>query len=110
MNEHSQSVAFVLEPADNPRLANLCGALNEHLRQVERRLGVEINNRGSQFNVVGEARAVQSVVEVLKDLYAATAQEVLTPSSVNLFLQESDVESRLDAEQQPRGETAISTR
>ncbi|MGI8738825.1 MAG: PhoH family protein [Gammaproteobacteria bacterium] len=110
MNEHSQSVAFVLEPADNPRLANLCGALNEHLRQVERRLGVKINNRGSQFNVVGEARAVQSVVEVLKDLYAATAQEVLTPSSVNLFLQESDVEARLDAEQQPRGETAIRTR
>ncbi|MGH8501292.1 MAG: PhoH family protein [Gammaproteobacteria bacterium] len=110
MNDRLESVAFLLEPADNPRLANLCGPLNEHLRQIERRLGVEINNRGNQFNIVGEARPVQSAAEVIKDLYAATAQEVLTPSSVHLFLQESDVEARLDAAQRPRGETAIRTR
>ena len=27
---------LTLEPADNARLANLCGQLDEHLRQIER--------------------------------------------------------------------------
>ena len=31
---------LLLEPADNERLANLCGQLDEHLRQIERRVGV----------------------------------------------------------------------
>ncbi len=110
MNEHTESLAFVLEPADNPRLANLCGPLNEHLRQVERRLGVEINNRGNQFNVIGDARAAQAAVEVLKDLYEATAKEVLTPSSVHLSLQESDIDARLEPSGKERGESSIRTR
>ena len=33
-----------LEPADNERLANLCGPLDEHLRELERRLAVTISN------------------------------------------------------------------
>ena len=37
---------LLLEPADNLRLATLCGHLDEHLRQIEHRLAVEINNRG----------------------------------------------------------------
>jgi phosphate starvation-inducible PhoH-like protein len=110
LNEHTESLAFVLEPADNPRLANLCGPLNEHLRQVERRLGVEINNRGNQFNVIGDARAAQAAVEVLKDLYEATAKEVLTPSSVHLSLQESDIDARLEPSGKERGESSIRTR
>jgi len=110
LNDRPQSLAFVLEPADNPRLANLCGPLNEHLRQVERRLGVEINNRGNNFNVIGDAPAAQAAAEVLKDLYASTAQEVLTPASVHLYLQESDVDARLQASGRERGEAAVRTR
>jgi phosphate starvation-inducible protein PhoH and related proteins len=109
VNEQPESVAFVLEPADNPRLANLCGPLNEHLRQVERRLGVEINNRGNHFNVIGGTRAVQVAAETLKDLYAATANEVLTPASIHLHLQESDMDARLEVEETLQ-ETAIRTK
>jgi phosphate starvation-inducible PhoH-like protein len=32
---------IVLEPADNIRLANLCGQFDEHLRQIERRLDIK---------------------------------------------------------------------
>ena len=45
---------FTLDPEDNARLANLCGPFDEHLRQIELRLGVEINHRGSIFQVIGE--------------------------------------------------------
>ena len=48
---------FTLEPADNERLANLCGPFDAHLRQIELRLGVEISNRGQVFQVTGPAKA-----------------------------------------------------
>ena len=43
-----------LEPVDNQRLARLCGALDENLRQIESALDVTIARRGSRFTVRGE--------------------------------------------------------
>ncbi|UCE89056.1 MAG: PhoH family protein [Pseudomonadota bacterium] len=85
-----------LEPADNQRLANLCGQFDEHLRQIERRLGVEINNRGNAFRVIGDIRSVQAAGEVLRDLYVEAAREALSPDRIHLFLQEAGVEALLD--------------
>ena len=85
-----------LEPADNQRLANLCGQFDEHLKQIERRLGVEINNRGNTFRVIGEARSVHATAEVLRHLYAETHDAVLSPASVNLFLQEAGIDALFD--------------
>ncbi|MFO7604463.1 MAG: PhoH family protein [Gammaproteobacteria bacterium] len=82
----------ILEPADNQRLANLCGQFDEHLRQIERRLGVEVNNRGNHFRVIGEQTSVKAAEEVLRQLYDDTANEVLDPSSINLVLQDAGVE------------------
>ena len=88
----------VLEPADNPRLANLCGQFDEHLKQIERRLGVEINYRGNTFRVIGEESSVQNASEILRRLYKETRHTVLNPAGVNVFLQESGVDA-LFAEQ-----------
>ena len=85
------SVNIVLEPADNPRLANLCGPLNGHLHQLEKRLGVEITNRGNAFSISGEAKATNAAVEVLKELYDSTASQVLSSSDIHLHLQESEL-------------------
>ena len=85
-----------LEPADNSRLANLCGPFDEHLRQLERSLGVRIDNRGSRFQVHG-ARAVVAC-RVLKRLYSATEEESLTAGTVHLYLQRSGVDELLDSE------------
>ena len=95
------SADLVLEPADNERLANLCGPLDEHLRQVERRLGVEINNRGNTFQVIGTPESVELTERVIRDLYDTTREEVLSPERVHLFLQESglDEEPVNDTEQ-----------
>ncbi len=110
MTESLQSVDFVLEPADNQRLANLCGQLDEHLRQVERRLGVEINNRGNNFRVIGNSSAVRLASKVVQALYRETAEKPLTPSGVHLFLQHSGVDSQLDQPVAGVPETVIQTR
>ncbi|MEJ2611821.1 MAG: PhoH family protein [Candidatus Thiodiazotropha sp.] len=96
MAEHPQSIDLVLEPADNPRLANVCGQLDEHLRLIERRLGIEINNRGNQFHLIGEGHAIQAGEQVLQDLYRASTNEVLEPHRVHLFLQEAGVDELLE--------------
>jgi phosphate starvation-inducible protein PhoH and related proteins len=91
------SVDFALEPDDGSRLANLCGALDEHLRQIELRMGVEIMNRGNLFRITGDDRAVGLTRRLLDELYRATERETLAPHRVHLFLQDAGVEA-LEAE------------
>jgi phosphate starvation-inducible PhoH-like protein len=111
LNDQPDACSFSLEPADNQRLANLCGPFNEHLRQIERRLGVEINNRGNSFNVIGDAKPVRAAGEVLKGLYAETASEQLSAKRVHLFLQEAGVDALLEqATPEDTAEVVIKTR
>jgi len=92
LSDNIQSSQFTLEPTDNHRLVNLCGQFDEHLRQIERALGVEINNRGNQFEVIGESRSVQAAGDVLSGLYLETDSSPLNPESVHLFLRSSGVD------------------
>ena len=98
MTVEIHSVDIILEPADNPRLANLCGPLNEHLHQLEERLGVEINNRGNAFSISGELKATNAAAEVLKELYNSTKNQILSSSLVHLYLQESELANIVDQE------------
>jgi phosphate starvation-inducible PhoH-like protein len=95
---------LLLEPVDNQRLANLCGQLDEHLRQIERRLGVEISNRGNQFRFIGNPEAVGMAVAIVEILYKSTAEESLTPARVHLFLQEMGTDAVAAA---PEGEEIV---
>jgi phosphate starvation-inducible PhoH-like protein len=80
---------FALEPADNARLASLCGPLDENLRLIESRLGVKIRRRGQSFRVQGEqAEAVEAAEDVLKDLYAQARHRDLSAEQVHLCLVE----------------------
>jgi len=81
-----------LEPADNLRLANLCGPLNQHLHQLERHLGVTIVNRGNAFRVTGEAEPANAAGMLLESMYDATEGEALTAERVHLFLQEAGID------------------
>jgi len=97
----------VLDPPDNRRLANLCGQFDEHLRQLEQRLGVEINNRGNSFRIIGTADAVAAAGAVLRRLYAATADSTLTPAAVHLQLLAGGFE---ESEAEEAGDTVVRTR
>jgi phosphate starvation-inducible PhoH-like protein len=59
----SRPLDIVLSPVDNTLLANLCGVLDENLRQIEAAFDVAISRRGERFTVRGEqaARAVQAI-------------------------------------------------
>jgi phosphate starvation-inducible PhoH-like protein len=74
---------FVLEPEDAERLANLAGPFDEHLRQLELRLGVEIANRGHVFRVTGDAKAADAAEKLLRALYAEAERETLDPHKIH---------------------------
>jgi phosphate starvation-inducible protein PhoH and related proteins len=76
-----------LDPVDNQRLANLCGQFDSHLKEIERRLGVGLSNRGHVFRIVGSKTAVETARKLLAQLYADSADAPLTPAHVDLMLQ-----------------------
>jgi phosphate starvation-inducible PhoH-like protein len=82
---------FTLLPDDAERLANLAGPFDEHLRQIESRLGVEIANRANVFRVSGEAEAARSAEALLRSLYAETDVEDFDPHKIHLRLNEANL-------------------
>ena len=98
---------FAFDPEDNARLANLCGPFDEHLRQIELRLGVEINHRGSLFQVIGEDPATRAAEKVLRALYATTEEEALTGAKINLHLAESGIDAISEAATEGAQEVVI---
>src|ERR1043165_10126647 len=78
---------FELVPADNARLAKLCGPLDENLHLIEDRMAVAIKRRGSNFRITG-ARA-HAAEDVVRDLFEATAREDVSLERVHLALRDS---------------------
>lgn len=91
MNAPSQR-DFALTPEDNDRLASLCGPFDQHLRQIELRLGVEIANRAFVFRVIGDHDAAQMAQDVIHSLYEQAESTALEAHDVHLALQESGAE------------------
>ncbi len=87
---------LTLEPSDSRRLANLCGLLGQHLRQIEERLEIEIRNRGSDFELIGPQAKIRAGAELLRNLYLTTEQNELTPDEVHLALQTSGIEQLME--------------
>jgi phosphate starvation-inducible PhoH-like protein len=83
------SIDIALAPADNERLAELCGQFDQHLHQLEQQLGVEINNRGHQFRIIGDVGSVQRAGRIMEGLYAETGKGPLTPEKIHLYLREA---------------------
>ncbi len=70
----SRPTEFTPDPADNRRLANLCGALDRNLRQIEEAFDVRITRRGASFGVEGAAAASRRAVDALARFYARAGQ------------------------------------
>jgi phosphate starvation-inducible PhoH-like protein len=104
------TLQLTLEPADNERLASLCGQFDEHLRQIERRLGVEIANRGNHFEIMGSDKPAQAASKVIQSLFDASLDEVITPERVHLSLQDSNIEAMLESGGEEEGPIAIRTK
>ena len=98
------SHTIALEPYDARRLAMLCGHLDEHIKQIEHRLDIEIRNRGNVFALYGPRAATQAAGNLLHHLYDETAHSdnELTPSRLHLFLQQADLETRMEPANTPQ--------
>jgi phosphate starvation-inducible protein PhoH and related proteins len=88
----------LLAPADNVRLVELCGPLDEHLHQIEARLGVEVRRRGNRFQIIGIAAAVARAEALLQDLYARAEREPVDSERVHVALQELDMNGGADVD------------
>ncbi len=64
------------EPVDNGRLANLCGALDENLRQIENGLEVDIARRGEHFSISGRVAQTKLATELLERFYAISRRPI----------------------------------
>jgi len=84
---------LLLAPADNVRLVELCGPLDEHLHQIEARLGVEVRRRGNRFQIIGLPSAIKRAEAVLQDLYARAQREPVDSERVHIALQELDMDA-----------------
>ena len=76
-------VAFT--PVDNQRLANLCGVLDENLRQIETAFDVVIARRGERFALSGPPAQTELAAQALQNFYSK-AKRGLSVEDVQLGL------------------------
>ena len=118
LSRHISTLNLHLEPADNLRLASLCGPFDDNLKQLERRLGIEISYRDNHFQVLGKQAQIDAAAVILKHLYVETQPlrggkvNDITPEMVHLTVQESRVlEQDDEAPSQPYGkEVTVKTK
>lgn len=67
---------FTLQPEDNTRLANLCGALDENIKQIETALEVNINRRGGTFSLSGKQDNVRLAAQLIENFYERAKKPV----------------------------------
>jgi len=80
---------ITLTPEDNVRLANLCGPLDENIKQIETALEVNINRRGSTFNVSGKLDNTRLAAQLIENFYVR-AKKPIELEDVQLGLVEID--------------------
>jgi len=83
-----------LEPSDTRRLVSLCGPFDDNIKQLERRLGVEIIHKDNHFTIVGLPRNALNANNLLRQLYIETqtikgSTPDLEPEVVHLAIQEA---------------------
>ncbi|MCS3432119.1 PhoH family protein [Klebsiella sp. BIGb0407] len=87
---------ITLEPADNARLLSLCGPVDDNIKQLERRLGIDISRRDNQFRITGRPMTVNAAAKILLTLYVDTApvrgkSHDIDPEKIHLAIKETGV-------------------
>jgi phosphate starvation-inducible protein PhoH and related proteins len=78
---------ITLAPLDNERLANFCGPLDEHLRQIATAFDITIGRRGEHCRLTGDPAKARLAAEALEYFYAA-AKQPLSVDDIQLGLVE----------------------
>ncbi len=92
---------ITLQPEDNTRLANLCGPLDENIKQIETALEVNVNRRGATFSITGKQQNMRMAAQIIENFYIR-AKKPIELEDVQLGLVEveklnpDDVEATTD--------------
>ena len=87
---------FELAPADNTRLARVCGSLDVHLREIEAALGVKLSRRDAEFRVDGPKAAAERARSLMEALYER-ARRPLPAETLQLALVEAKAPTPAEA-------------
>ncbi|MBC5764895.1 PhoH family protein [Ramlibacter albus] len=63
-------------PANNTRLAHLCGPMDEHLRTIEQALQVKISHRSEHFRIEGPKAKASRALDVLLAMYEMAGRTI----------------------------------
>ncbi len=86
MKTTQQQLEFTAPRDDNARLANLCGPLDENLRQIEQALDVTLSRRGHRIAIRG--RGAKLALTALENFYNK-ARDPLSVDDIQLALVEA---------------------
>lgn len=100
MKKHTEHYSFI--PADNVRLCNLCGVLDENLKQIETALDVVISRHGENFSISGNTEHARLALQVLKGFYELSVHAI-SIEDLQLGLIEQINASRASTEQAASG-------
>lgn len=108
-SDTTATLEVILEPADSRRLASLCGNLDGNLKQIEKRLNIDIHHRSGTLVLHGDAARTTIAKQVIEDLFELTeASDDIRPEEVHLALQEAGAEALNDAEGADEKEVKVS--
>lgn len=98
---------FDLTPVDNHRLANLCGVLDENIKQIENALAVTIYRRGEHFSLQGEPDQTALAAEALKRFYRSAKRNL---SQQDILLGLMDISGNLPKQRESDNSPVLLTR
>ena len=88
---------FALTPANNKRLAVLCGQFNANIKSIERHFAIRVSNRGNLFQLDGDPITTQQVERLLRELYQLTEyRNVISADDIQSVAAQSQGEQELD--------------
>ena len=99
---------FRLAPADNEVLNRLCGPVEANLRELEKNLGIEIENAGDRFLLKGAAHQVHLAESLLQELYRGVIEGSMSDDELQRSLRETRLQ-RKDPEADGQGAHSVST-
>lgn len=75
---------FELIPVNADAFANLSGPLEEHLRMIEKRLGVTVGSRGQSIRITGPVEGVRRAETLLRELWVDAQSQDIDQDQIHL--------------------------
>lgn len=75
---------LTLDIDNSQQLTSICGPLDSHLEVIAKSLGVEISNKGANFNIIGDN--ADKITPILQTLLQYSKTQVLTIKEVNMCI------------------------